>query len=160
MPPSRPSPSAVPRSEVPGYLKISKIVVWALYFFVLIGIIALLFRTLLLLLGANATAGFYELVMNISADYLQPFRGIFPTRPVGETGYLDVSALFAIVVYLFILWGVHSLIGYVQNHIDIKQAEQEKQLAEIKRQKELAAMKSQKVVVERTVRSSTPKRKV
>lgn len=126
----------------PGYLRISKIVVWFLYFYILLGIISLVLRVFLLLFNANSSAGFYKLVANVSHDYMEPFRGIFPPRPVGETGYLDVSALFAILVYLFILWGVHSLITFVQAKIDISHAAQEKELAEIQRQKNLAALKT------------------
>ncbi len=126
----------------PGVLKISKIVVWFLYFYILLGVVSLTFRVFLLLFSADSSAGFYKFVFNVSSDYLQPFRGLFPTKPVSETGYLDVSALFAILVYLLILWGVHSLINYVQNKIDISRAEQEKELAQIQRQQELAARQS------------------
>lgn len=110
--------------EVPGFLRMSKVVVWALYFFIVLGIISLVLRVILLALSANPNTGFTNLVANISNDYLQPFRGIFETREIGETGYLDVSSLFAIVVYLFILWGVKSLIEYIQNKIDTERAEQ------------------------------------
>ncbi len=129
--------------EVPPYLKVSKWVVWALYFFVVIGIISLVLRVLLLLFNANLSAGFAQFIANVSNDYMQPFRGLFPSKEFPSGSYLDVSAMFAIVVYLFVLWGVYSLISYVQNKIDISVAEQEKQIAEIKRQKQLAAAKTQ-----------------
>ena len=87
---------------IPGFLKVSKIVVWVMYFWVTIGIISLLFRVFLLATSANTAAGFGNFVMNVSADYLQPFRGLFPPKDVGTTGYLDVSAIFAIIVYLFV----------------------------------------------------------
>lgn len=125
--------------ETPGYLKISKIVVWFLYFYILIGIISLVLRVILLLFSADRTVGFSKLVGEISGEYLQPFRGIFPPKEIGETGYLDVSAMFAILVYLFVLWGVHSLVNYVQNKIDVNREEQELRIAELKREKELAA---------------------
>ncbi len=125
--------------EIPGYLKISKVVVWFLYFYILLGIISLLLRVFLLLFSANPNAGFAELVGDISGEYLQPFRGIFPPKEIGETGYLDVSALFAILVYLIVLWGVHATISYVQNKIDMSRAEQEREIAEAKRQRELEA---------------------
>lgn len=132
--------------EIPGYLKISKIVVWFLYFYILLGIISLVFRTFLVLFGADRTAGFYKLVDNVSQDYLQPFRGIFPPKPVSETGYLDVSALFAILVYLFVLWGLHSLIYYVQNKIDISRAQQEKELAAIRQTERLPRPTTRKTI--------------
>lgn len=119
--------------ELPAYLKLSKVLVWIMYFWVLIGIISLVLRTLLLAFSANPTAGFSQFIAKVSNDYMQPFRGIFPPHSIGETGYLDVSAIFAIVVYIFVAWGVSSLIGYVQNKIDITTARQEKELASLSR---------------------------
>lgn len=116
--------------KVPAYLKVSKIVSYLLYAWVLFGIIMLVFRVFLLAFSASTTAGFTQFVMKTSADYLEPFRGIFPPHNVGETGYLDVSSLFAIVVYLFIAWGVSALITYIQHKIDIVQATQQKELDE------------------------------
>ena len=117
--------------EVPGVLRISKVVVWSFYIFIIIGIISLLLRVILLLFSADQSVGFTELVATISNDFMQPFRGIFPPRSVGETGYLDVSALFAIIVYLFVLWGAKSLVEFVQNKIDISKAEQKERLLEL-----------------------------
>jgi uncharacterized protein YggT (Ycf19 family) len=136
--------------KIPGYLRFSKVIVWFLYFYVLLGVVSLVFRIFLLAFSADSTAGFYKLVFNVSNDYLQPFRGIFPTKPVGETGYLDISSLFAILVYLLIIWGLHSLINYVQDKIDITKATQEKELAEIKKQKELAEQKANRAVNTKT----------
>jgi uncharacterized protein YggT (Ycf19 family) len=117
--------------QVSNVLKISKVVVWSFYIFIVIGIISLLLRVLLLLFSADQTAGFSELVATISNDFMQPFRGIFPPRQVGETGYLDVSALFAIIVYLFVLWGSKSLVEYVEGKIEISKAEQKERLLEL-----------------------------
>lgn len=139
--------------KIPGYLKFSKVIVWFLYFYVLLGIVSLIFRIFLLAFNADSSAGFYKLVFNVSSDYLQPFRGIFPTKPIGETGYIDVSSLFAILVYLLIIWGLHSLINYVQDKIDITKATQEKELAEIKKQKELAESKASRSVSAKSVNS-------
>lgn len=121
---------------IPGYLKISKIITWLLYFWVIFGVIVLLLRVFLLAFSANMTAGFAHFIMETSSDYLEPFRGLFVGKSVGETGYLDVSAVFAIIVYLFVAWGFHSLVNYVQNKIDISEAEQKAQLA---KQERLAA---------------------
>lgn len=120
--------------KVPGYLRFSKVVVWVLYFWVMIGIVSLTLRVFLLAFSASQSAGFTEFVMKVSNDYLQPFRGIFPPKPVGETGYLDVSSLFAIVVYLFVAWGISALTTYVQHKIDSTTMEQKQKIAEAKRQ--------------------------
>lgn len=126
--------------ETPTGLKFSKVIVWIMYVWVLIGVISLTLRVLLLALSASTTAGFTNFVLNVSNDYLQPFRGIFPTKPLGETGYLDISSLFAIIVYLFILWGFRSLIDYVQNKIDLDKELQASKIAEAKRLAEVARL--------------------
>ena len=114
--------------EVPAYLQFSKIIVWFLHFWVIIGAIALFLRVFLLAFSANPTTWFVDFVYRVSSDYLAPFRGIFPPREVGDTGYLDVAAIFAIIIYLFIAWGFQSLIEYIQRRIDISKAEQAKTL--------------------------------
>lgn len=114
--------------QVPNYLKFSKVISWFMYFWVMIGVISLGFRVFLLLFSANTGAGFYNFVMNVSNDYMNPFRGLFNLREVGETGYLDISALFAIIIYLLLAWGFKSLIEYVETKIEMNKREQKMQL--------------------------------
>lgn len=111
----------------PVQLRISKVASYVLYAWVLIGIVSLAMRVFLLLFGANASTSFVAFVYRVSGDYLAPFRGIFPSRAVGETGYFDVAALFAIFVYIVLAWLAGSLIEYVQGKIDSNdQAERRK----------------------------------
>ncbi len=117
-----------PRVKVPAFLKLSKVAAWLMYLWVLFGIIVLVLRVLLLAFSASTTAGFYQFVINTSTQYLNPFRGLFPPHTVGETGYLDVSALFAIVVYIFVAWGFSALTSYVQSKIDMSKEVQQKAL--------------------------------
>lgn len=105
-------------NNVPTYLNIGKILTYAMYAYVMFGIIVLGFRVFLLAFSANTSVGFANFIMKTSTDFLQPFRGIFPPRPVGETGYLDVSALFAIIVYGLVAWGFSALIGYINSKVD------------------------------------------
>lgn len=115
--------------EVPGYLKVSKVIVYAIYFWVIFGVIVLGLRVFLLAFSASEISGFVQFIYNTSADYLQPFRGIFPAKAVGTTGYLDVAALFAMIMYLLLGWGLSSLIQYVQSKIDdVKAAERAREL--------------------------------
>jgi uncharacterized protein YggT (Ycf19 family) len=104
--------------EVPGYLKVSKVVSYLVYFWVMFGIIVLSVRVFLLAFSANPTSGFVEFIYRTSGDYLQPFRAIFLPKQVGETGYLDVAALFAIIMYLLFAWGVSAFTKYIQSKID------------------------------------------
>lgn len=127
-----------PQVKIPGYLKISKIAVWLLYLWVLFGIIMLALRVFLLAFSANTTVGFGHFVIETSASYLQPFRTLFPPHPVGDTGYLDVSALFAIVVYLFVAWGISALVKHIQQKIDLSMDTQQKMLDDAKREKQIA----------------------
>lgn len=105
------------KPEIPAYLSIGKVLTYAMYALVIFAEIVLLFRVFLLAFSANQSSSFVEFIYRTSADFLEPFRGIFPPRPVGETGYLDVSALFAIIVYGLIAWGFSALIGYINAKI-------------------------------------------
>lgn len=113
---------------IPTHLRVSKIIVYIMYVWVFIGIATLGLRLFLLAFSANAAAPFVDFIYRTSAQYLQPFRGIFPPRQLGETGYFDVAALFAIVMYLLVAWGFSALITYVQNRIDVEVALQEEEL--------------------------------
>lgn len=114
--------------SIPSYLRISKIIAYILYVWVLAGVISLTLRVFLLAFSANPSTPFVEFIYKTSSDYLNPFRGIFPSKPLGETGYFDVAAIFAIIIYLFIMWGFSALISYLQNKIDISRKQQEKQI--------------------------------
>lgn len=114
----------MPDIKIPSYLRISKILSYIMYIWVMFGIVVLLLRVFLLAFSANLSAPFAQFIYKTSNDYLEPFRGIFPPRPLGETGYLDVAALFAIIVYLFLAWLFSSLVHAVQNKIDTSVEEQ------------------------------------
>lgn len=103
--------------EIPAYLNVGKVLTYAMYAFVIFAEIVLAFRVFLLAFSANPSSPFVKFIYNTSADFLQPFRGIFPPKAVGETGYLDVSAMFAIIVYGLIAWGFSALIGYINHKI-------------------------------------------
>ena len=104
---------------VPSYLKINKIIAYVLYLWVIFGVIALMLRVFLLAFSANAETPFVRFIYNTSTDYLSPFRGIFPSKSIGSTGYFDVAAVFAIIIYLFVMWGFSTLINYIQYKIDV-----------------------------------------
>jgi uncharacterized protein YggT (Ycf19 family) len=106
------------KARTPAYLVVGKVITWAMYIWVLFGIIILGIRVFLLAFSANSTTPFVNFIYTTSARFLQPFRGIFPPQPVGQTGYLDVAALFAIIMYGLLGWGFAALIHYIQNKID------------------------------------------
>ncbi len=80
-------------------LNVYRVVSYVAYAFIFLAIVTLGFRVLFLLFSANPTTPFVNWVYNTSADFMRPFRGIFPTKPVAETGYLDISALFSLLMY-------------------------------------------------------------
>ena len=61
------------------------------------------------MLGANAQAGFVQLVYSVSDVFMAPFNAIFATQHVAGAR-LEWSALIAILVYYLIAWGLDSLI--------------------------------------------------
>ena len=113
----------------PVQMRISKIASYALYVWVSIGLVSLGMRVFFLLFSANRDAPFVDFIYRLSSDYLAPFRGIFPPHPIGETGYLDIAALFAIFMYLIVVWLTTALIRYIQEKIDSHDLEQRKLIA-------------------------------
>ena len=105
--------------KVPGYLTIGKIIGYAMYIWVLYGIVILGISVFLQAFSANPTTPFVKWIYNASATFMQPFRGIFPPRQVSETGYIDSAAIFAMIIYGFIAWGFSALIDYVETKIKL-----------------------------------------
>ncbi len=107
-----------PNITIPGYLRVSRILAYVMYAWVILGITVITLRVFLLAFSANLNAPFAQFIYRTSNDYLEPFRGIFLPKAIGETGYLDVAALFAIIIYLFIAWLFSSLVQFIQTKID------------------------------------------
>lgn len=129
--------------KVPAYLSIGRIILYAMYIWIIFGIIMLGLRVFLLAFSANETTPFVKFVLDTSSTFLQPFREIFPPKAVGETGYLDVASMFAMIMYGLIGWGFSALIHYVQSKIDAfksaaEKAQQERKLAKARAAAEYA----------------------
>lgn len=112
------------RIKIPDYLSLGKIVLYVLYAWIIFGVFTLMFRVFFLATSANSSTSFVSFIYRTSADFLRPFQGIFPGRPLGETGYIDVAAMFAIFMYLLLAWLINSMIVYVQAKINKAVAEQ------------------------------------
>jgi uncharacterized protein YggT (Ycf19 family) len=76
-------------------------------FGVLEGLLAI--RILLKLLGANPDAGFSSFIYGLTAPFVAPFNGVFPT-PVTHNSVFEFSSLLALVVYALVGWGAVRLI--------------------------------------------------
>jgi uncharacterized protein YggT (Ycf19 family) len=91
----------------------ARAVTYLAYAWVIASMIILVFGFFLLLFNANPDAGFSEWVYRQLARVMEPFRGIFPTVSTSEGSTLDVSILFAMLVYGLLGLGVKSLIDWV-----------------------------------------------
>jgi len=69
----------------------------------------LLFRFALKLLGANAGAGFTNLIYSITSVPLAPFQYVFSPNSVGGSVF-EWSTLLAMLVYWFIAWAIIKLV--------------------------------------------------
>ena len=56
-------------------------------------------RFLLKLFGANSENGFVSWIYDMSAELLQPFRGIFPNAEFDNNFVFEFSTLFAMLMY-------------------------------------------------------------
>jgi uncharacterized protein YggT (Ycf19 family) len=94
-------------------VQIARAISYLAYGFVIISLIVLVFGFTLKLLAANPEADFVQWVYRHLDRVMQPFRGIFP-QAIGESGsVLDVSILFAMLVYSLIALGVRSLLDWL-----------------------------------------------
>ena len=64
----------------------------------------LLIRLVLKALGANAEAGFAQLIYGVTGPLIAPFAGLFRTPQAGGGATLEVNTLIALVVYALIAW--------------------------------------------------------
>jgi hypothetical protein len=103
-------------APVPG-ARPSRALSYLLYAFVLVAIVALVFGFFLLLFGANPDAAFAEGVYGTLTRVTAPFRGLFEPVPVDGRSVLDVSILFAMVVYGLAALLLHALIAWLTDRI-------------------------------------------
>jgi uncharacterized protein YggT (Ycf19 family) len=113
--PYQPSP---PRSGRTITWAIGRGIVWLVYAFVIVAIVIATLAFFLQLLGANPNADFAAWVYRGAARVTAPFRGIFPTKPVTDASYLDVSLLFAIIMYGIFAILVSELVSWVERKRD------------------------------------------
>lgn len=99
--------------------KVARGVTYFAYGFAMVACAFLWLGFILLLFGANYTTPFVQFVYNGASTFLQPFRDIFATHKVSQTGYFDASALFASLMYLIFAMLLHALIVYLTTKIEL-----------------------------------------
>lgn len=104
-------------------IKVARALVWVVYAWVAITIVLLFLGFLLQLLGADPTAGFVEFVYRSTERAMAPFRGIFESVPLSDDSTLDVSILFAIIVYSFAALGLGIALDWVTRKLNVAQDE-------------------------------------
>lgn len=116
-----------PSDSTLTFIKISRGISYAVYAFALIAVFFLGVGFVLLLFGANTSTPFVNFIYKGAAEFLQPFRSIFPLHQISETSYFSASALFAIGMYMILAAALKSLISY----ITLKMVKHERELQEL-----------------------------
>lgn len=108
---TQPNGVQVQRHDVSRTTQTSGIVIAQRVIWFIVGVIDVLIaiRFILLLLGANQSAGFVDFVYGITSFFVSPFAGIFG-EPVYGRFMFDWSSVLAVVVYTLIAWGIVKLI--------------------------------------------------
>src|SRR5688500_2659605 len=102
-------------------IKVCRALVWVVYAWVAITIVLLFLAFLLQLFGADPSAGFVEFVYRSTQRAMAPFRGIFEPVPLSDDSVLDVSILFAIIVYSFAALGLGIALDWVTKRLSVAQ---------------------------------------
>ncbi len=89
----------------------------AVYFCVAIIELLIGVRVLLKLFGANEVALFVRLIYDLSHIFFVPFEGMFPSISFALGSVLELSAIFALVVYLFLGYLVNRLIELIRDSL-------------------------------------------
>jgi len=96
-----------------GFVKAGRGLVYLVYAFVIVCLVILTLGFFLLLFGANPDAPFAEWVYRALDRAMKPFRGIFESIPLNGKSVLDVSVLFAMIVYGMLALALRALIDWL-----------------------------------------------
>jgi hypothetical protein len=78
--------------------------------------IILFLRIVIIAFSIDITTNFAPFVLETSNKLLFPLRGILEYETSDFSRYLDISAVFAIIFYLSILWAVKTFVVSAENH--------------------------------------------
>jgi uncharacterized protein YggT (Ycf19 family) len=92
--------------------RIARGLTYLAYAFVIVALVILLLGFFLLLFGANPHAPFAEWVYRCLRRVMEPFRGLFEPVRLDGRSVLDVSILFAMIVYGIVALGLNALIEW------------------------------------------------
>ena len=121
-------------------LRAAKAVVVLIYAFVLIDLVLLTMGFFLRLFGASTDAEFTRWVYRNVERIMEPFRGMFPSQALSDQSVLDVSLLFAMIVYSIVGIALHALVEWLTAKIVALRHRQ--QIASLQRQQTAPAVAS------------------
>lgn len=94
---------------------------YLIYAFVILALVILGLGFILLLFGANPDASFADWIYRALDRLMAPFRGIFESIQLDGESVLDVSVLFAMVVYGLVGLMLSALIGWLTDRLNASQ---------------------------------------
>lgn len=97
--------------------RIARALTYLVYGFVVVALVLLLFGFFLQIFGANPDAPFAEWLYRGLRRVMAPFRGLFEPIRLDGRSVLDVSILFAMVVYSVVALALHALIEWLTGRI-------------------------------------------
>jgi uncharacterized protein YggT (Ycf19 family) len=125
--PPRQSPPAEPSSPDAKLwlVRAAKAVVVFIYVVVLVNLVLLILGFFLQLFGASTDAEFTRWVYRNVERVMDPFRGMFPSHAVTDQSVLDVSLLFAMIVYAIAGIALHTLVAWLTGKLSILRRQQQ-----------------------------------
>ena len=110
-------PAPAPAPPKLWLLRAAKALVVFVYVVVIVDLVLLTLGFILQLFGASTDAEFTRWVYRNVERVMEPFRGMFPSKTVSDQSVLDVSLLFAMIVYSMVGLTVHALITWLTERI-------------------------------------------
>jgi hypothetical protein len=104
-----------------GIEKVARGLVYLVYFWVMLSIAILVLGFFLLLFGANPDASFAAWTYRALDRVMKPFRGIFQSIDLNGNSVLDVSVIFAMIVYGMLALALRALIDWLTYRIVLVQ---------------------------------------
>jgi uncharacterized protein YggT (Ycf19 family) len=98
-------------------MQIARALTYLIYAWVIVSLVILIFGFFLLLFGANPDAAFAAWVYRGLERVMAPFRGIFEAVRLDGRSVLDVSVLFAMIVYGIVAMVLHGVIGWLTERV-------------------------------------------
>jgi uncharacterized protein YggT (Ycf19 family) len=98
-------------------MRIARALTYLVYAWVIVSLVILTFGFFLLLFGANPDAAFAAWVYRGLERVMAPFRGIFEAVRLDGRSVLDVSVLFAMIVYGIVAMVLHGVIGWLTERV-------------------------------------------